>query len=125
MSYVQRCHQRYRPLGCPEVISNDELVDAFNAYVGRFNDENAAAIAAGQVSAVPQSSVEFIEKASGIKSRYVMDKAGVLDPAAHAPAHCSARPDDELSLHGRDRRRGRAAMRCAAAGASRQRYRRA
>jgi beta-ketodecanoyl-[acyl-carrier-protein] synthase len=81
----------------PEVISNDELVVAFNAYAKRFNEENAAAIAAGSVAAVAESSVEFIEKASGIKRRYVVDKAGVLDPARMRP-HFSPRPDDSLSL---------------------------
>ena len=81
----------------PEVISNDELVVAFNAYGRRFNEENAAAIAAGEISAVPESSAEFIEKASGIKRRYVVDKAGVLDPARMRP-HIPPRPDDALSL---------------------------
>jgi beta-ketodecanoyl-[acyl-carrier-protein] synthase len=66
----------------PEVISNDELVVAFNAYSRHFNEENALAIAVGEVNALPESSVEFIEKASGIKQRYVVDKAGVLDPDA-------------------------------------------
>jgi len=81
----------------PEVISNDELVVAFNAYARRFNEENAAAIAAGEISAVPESSAEFIEKASGIKRRYVVDKSGVLDPARMRP-HIPPRPDDALSL---------------------------
>ena len=81
----------------PEVISNDELVVAFNAYARHFNADNAAAIAAGTVAAVPESSAEFIEKASGIKRRYVVDKAGVLDPARMRP-HFAPRADDELSL---------------------------
>ncbi len=81
----------------PEVISNEELVVAFNAYSRRFNEENALAIAVGQISALPESSVEFIEKASGIKRRYVVDKAGVLDPARMRP-RIAPRPDDSLSL---------------------------
>jgi beta-ketodecanoyl-[acyl-carrier-protein] synthase len=81
----------------PEVISNDELVAAFNAYAQNFNAENAAAITAGTVAAVAESSVEFIEKASGIKRRYVVDKAGVLDPARMRP-HFDRRPDEALSL---------------------------
>ena len=81
----------------PEVISNDELVVAFNAFARRFNEENAAAIAAGTVGALADSSVEFIEKASGIKRRYVIDKAGVLDPARMRP-RLTPRPDDALSL---------------------------
>ena len=34
-----------------EVITNDELVAAFNAYADRWNAEHAAAIAAGEVEA--------------------------------------------------------------------------
>ncbi|MFC5302184.1 beta-ketoacyl-ACP synthase III [Azospira restricta] len=81
----------------PNVIGNDELVAAFNAYAQRFNAEHADAIAAGTVAAVPESSAEFIEKASGIKRRYVVDKAGVLDPARLRPKF-DPRPDDQLSL---------------------------
>ncbi len=81
----------------PEIISNDELVVAFNAYAKRFNEENAAAVATGAISAVPESSAEFIEKASGIKRRYVVDKTGVLDPTRMRP-RLAPRPDDVLSL---------------------------
>jgi len=64
----------------PYVISNEELVAAYNQYARGFNAENAARIVAGEVAACAESSVDFIEKASGITRRYVMDKAGVLDP---------------------------------------------
>lgn len=64
----------------PHSISNAELVEAFNAYVERHNAEHAEAIAAGAAQPLAASSVEFIEKASGIKSRYVVSKEGVLDP---------------------------------------------
>lgn len=63
----------------PYTVTNDELVEAYNAYVVRFNQENSAAIEAGDVEALPLSSSEFIEKASGIKSRYAMHKEGMLD----------------------------------------------
>jgi beta-ketodecanoyl-[acyl-carrier-protein] synthase len=58
----------------------------------------AADIAAGTRQAIAASSVEFIEKASGIKQRYVMEKSGVLDPQAHvsafdAPSRCGNLPD--------------------------------
>ena len=43
------------------------------------------------------SSVEFIEKASGIKQRYVIDKDGVLDPTRMRPKF-EPRPDEALSL---------------------------
>ncbi|TQK05275.1 beta-ketoacyl-ACP synthase III [Herbaspirillum sp. SJZ107] len=81
----------------PHAISNDELVTAFNAYVELFNAENADRIAAGDVNALEPSSSAFIEKASGIKSRYVMEKAGILDPA-HMTPRIKERADDELSL---------------------------
>ncbi len=81
----------------PHSISNEELVVAFNAYAEQFNAANAEAIAAGEVSAIEGSSAAFIEKASGIKSRYVMEKAGILDPA-HMTARIAERGDEELSL---------------------------
>jgi beta-ketodecanoyl-[acyl-carrier-protein] synthase len=81
----------------PYSISNDELVAAFNAYAGQFNAEHAAAIAAGEVEAIEPSSSGFIEKASGIKSRYVMEKSGILDPA-RMTSRIAERGDDELSL---------------------------
>jgi len=63
----------------PFSISNDELVNCFNQYVERYNSENRDAIAAGDLSALSGSSSEFIEKASGIKSRYVMSKDDILN----------------------------------------------
>lgn len=81
----------------PHVITNEELVEAFNAYVERFNGENAAAIAAGELEPLQPSSAEFIEKASGIKARYVLDKEGVLDSGRMAP-RIPARSNEELSV---------------------------
>jgi beta-ketodecanoyl-[acyl-carrier-protein] synthase len=80
-----------------ESISNEELVESFNAYVARFNAEHASEIAAGTVSELAPSSVEFIEKASGIKSRYVMSKAALLDPAVMVP-RWPERSNDEISV---------------------------
>ncbi len=68
-----------------ESISNAELVTSFNTYVDHYNIEHADQIAAGTVAAMQQSSAEFVEKASGIKSRYVMNKDGVIDPTRMAP----------------------------------------
>ena len=79
----------------PHTISNDELIEAYNAYVEKFNAENAAAIEAGDVEALPTSSSEFVEKASGIKSRYVMYKEGMLDPERMAPTFKPALAGDE------------------------------
>ena len=81
----------------PHTISNAELVNAFNLFSDLENEKHADAIAAGSRAAVPHSSVEFIEKASGIKQRYVMDKEGVLDPTRMLP-RLQARPDNALSL---------------------------
>ena len=78
-------------------ISNEELVEAYNTWAERWNAANAEAIAAGEVEARTPSSPEFIEKASGIKSRFVLDKAGVLDPARMRP-HLPERSNDELSI---------------------------
>src|SRR5258707_12769742 len=80
----------------PFSVSNAELVDAFNAYVADFNVGNAAAIAAGDVAALEPSSVEFVERASGIKSRYVVDKSGIVDPKVMRPA-IPERANDQLS----------------------------
>lgn len=81
----------------PHTISNAELVSSFNAHVRLFNHAHAQAIAEGAVQAKTESSVEFIEKASGIKSRYVVEKEGVLDPTRMYPRF-APRPDDALSL---------------------------
>jgi len=78
-------------------ISNEELVACFNAYAEQFNADNAGAIAEGTVTALEMSSVAFIEKASGIKSRYVMEKAGILDPKRMV-SRIAERADEELSL---------------------------
>ena len=81
----------------PHTISNQELVTAFNQFADLENSRHAAEISAGQRQPVPHSSVEFIEKASGIKRRYVMEKSGVLDPHRMHPK-LQARPDQALSL---------------------------
>ncbi|KPA88591.1 beta-ketoacyl-ACP synthase III [Pseudomonas sp. RHF3.3-3] len=78
-------------------ISNEELVHSFNTYVQQFNEENAAAIERGEVQALTESSAAFIEKASGIKSRFVMDKDGILDPRRMKP-RLPERSNDEWSI---------------------------
>ncbi|WP_033074683.1 beta-ketoacyl-ACP synthase III [Sphingopyxis sp. MWB1] len=80
-----------------ETISNEELVTSFNAYVALYNRENADAIAAGELEPLTESSVEFIEKASGIGARHVVDKAGILDPQHMAP-RLAERADEDLSI---------------------------
>jgi beta-ketodecanoyl-[acyl-carrier-protein] synthase len=81
----------------PDSITNEELVASFNTYVERFNADNAAAIAAGDVAELLPSSVEFIDKASGIQARHVITKASLLDPEIMAPRF-DDRPNEELSV---------------------------
>ena len=81
----------------PETISNAELVASFNAYVARYNAEHAGEIAAGSLPALDPSSCEFIEKASGIKQRHVIDKKGLLDIGRMLP-DIPERPNEQLSL---------------------------
>jgi beta-ketodecanoyl-[acyl-carrier-protein] synthase len=81
----------------PHSLSNAELVETFNTYVERFNAANAAAIEAGEVQPLVPSSVEFIEKASGIKSRYVVDKSGLVDPEVMRPI-IPERANEEISI---------------------------
>jgi beta-ketodecanoyl-[acyl-carrier-protein] synthase len=80
-----------------ESISNEELVASFNAYVELYNAEHADAIASGELAALQPSSAEFIEKASGIKSRHVVDKEGILDPERMVP-RIPERPNAEQSV---------------------------
>jgi beta-ketodecanoyl-[acyl-carrier-protein] synthase len=81
----------------PEVITNEELVAAYNQYAALENARFATEIATGTRAALTDSNVEFIEKASGIKRRYVMNKSGVLDPRRMRP-QLNARADTELSI---------------------------
>ncbi|WP_407304218.1 beta-ketoacyl-ACP synthase III [Acinetobacter sp.] len=80
-----------------EAISNEELVASLNAYVEQFNHDNADKIAAGEIEARRGSNAEFIEKASGVKSRYVAEKSGILDPKRLYP-RLRERSNDELSI---------------------------
>jgi len=94
----------------PHSISNDELITAYNAYVEKFNAENAAAIEAGETEALPSSSSAFVEKASGIKSRYVMYKEGMLDPDRMAPVFDPVSTEGELETVSMALAAGRQAM---------------
>lgn len=82
----------------PYSISNDELVASFNQYVDNYNAKNADAIASGEKSALVHSTAEFIEKASGIKSRYVMEKDGILNPDVMSPVIPYRKLGEEMSV---------------------------
>jgi len=79
-----------------EYVTNEELVEAYNAWATRFNDTHAAEIEAGTEVERPLSSAEFIEKASGIKRRYTYRKQGICDVDRMRPV-LEERADDELS----------------------------
>ena len=74
-----------------DTISNEELVASFNAYVDLYNARNPDA------EPLVHSSVEFVEKASGIKSRHVIDKTAIIDPEIMEPRYAE-RPNDQISL---------------------------
>ncbi len=78
------------------VVTNQELVESYNAWASRYNDEHAKEIAAGELTEKPLSSSEFIEKASGIRQRYAYVKEGILDVNRMRP-HIPRRREDELS----------------------------
>ncbi len=73
------------------VLSNEELCIAFNEFVRRDNAKHP------DREPLKESTPEFIEKASGIKSRYVEDKTGLLDPERMCP-NIPDRPEDQLSV---------------------------
>jgi beta-ketodecanoyl-[acyl-carrier-protein] synthase len=79
-----------------EIVTNEELVESYNAYATRFNADNARAISTGEIAEKPLSTVEFIEKASGIKQRYTYVKEGILDVDRMRPK-IARREEDELS----------------------------
>lgn len=78
------------------VITNEELVQSYNAYADAFNESNKDAIEAGSLAAKPHSSAEFIEKASGIRQRYIYQKEGALDVDRMRP-RIDERDDGALS----------------------------
>lgn len=82
----------------PYSISNEELVESFNQYVDNYNSQYASEIEAGTREALEPSSAEFIEKVSGIKSRYVMEKSGILDPNIMTPLIPARKLGEELSV---------------------------
>ncbi len=74
-------------------ISNDELVESFNAWVDLENPKRAAR---GE-EPLAKSDAAFIVYASGVKNRHVFEREGILDPERMAP-RIPARPDDAVSV---------------------------
>jgi beta-ketodecanoyl-[acyl-carrier-protein] synthase len=78
------------------IITNEELVESYNAYAEKFNSDHAADIAAGTIAEKYPSSTRFIEKTSGIKARHVYTKEGILDIRRMRPKF-PERKNEELS----------------------------
>ena len=79
-----------------ESISNAELVESYNKFVDEHNIEHQKEIEGGSIQPLEKSSVEFIEKASGVKSRFVQNKSGILDTSFMRPK-MREREEEELS----------------------------
>ncbi|RUU49287.1 beta-ketoacyl-ACP synthase III, partial [Mesorhizobium sp. M2C.T.Ca.TU.009.01.2.1] len=75
------------------VITNEELVASFNSWV---DAENARRADTGE-ALLQKSDSDFIVHASGVKTRHVIEREGILDPTRMSP-RIPARPDDALSL---------------------------
>ena len=80
-----------------EHITNEELVQSFNDYVAKYNEDNKALISSGDLEALVPSSSEFIKKASGIEQRFVQDKEGILDINRMRPK-LNERPNSQISI---------------------------
>lgn len=81
-----------------ETINNEEIVSSFNSYVDHFNSTNKNKIENGELEKLDYSSTEFIEKASGIKTRHVIDKKNILDINKMMPAVLHE-DESKLSIH--------------------------
>lgn len=74
-------------------ISNEELVDSYNAWVDQENPKRAEA----GLEPLLKSSASFIHHASGIRQRHVHTPDGILDVARMAP-RIPDRDDEALSV---------------------------
>lgn len=86
------------------ILTNEELVDCYNKHVDLYNQEHADEIATETLTAKAYSSAAFIEKASGIKSRYIYQKKGVLDldrmrPDIPLRANTEISDQAEMAIH--------------------------
>lgn len=81
----------------PDSVTNAELVTSLGAANETWNAEHQEEIERGEVEERDMPSEKFIQRASGIGHRYVMDKEGVLDPKRLRP-RLPLRKEDELSI---------------------------
>ena len=85
-------------------VTNEEIVASFNEYVRLYNNKYEEEILSGSKEALGPSSVEFIEKVSGIKTRYLIDKKNCLDVDVMKPILRQETPGNisilaEMSVH--------------------------
>jgi beta-ketodecanoyl-[acyl-carrier-protein] synthase len=78
-------------------VTNAELVASLGQANETWNAEHRVEIERGELEERDLPSEKFIERASGIGHRYVMDKQGVLDPTRLRP-RLRLRTEDELSI---------------------------
>lgn len=78
-------------------ITNAELVESLTAATQFWNVDHADEIEAGHLDPRMVPDEDFILKASGIRSRYVVDKHGVLDPKRLRP-NIALRSEEELGI---------------------------
>lgn len=85
-------------------ISNEELVATYNTYVDQYNTQHLLDIQKGNLEKLQVSDAAFILKASGIKTRRVIDKSGILNPDIMHPLIAERSPEKlsiqcEIALH--------------------------
>ena len=68
-----------------ESVSNEELAASFNRYVKQFNRCRETEIGSGEIEPLRESGADYIYQVSGIRSRYVLNKEGILDPGTMRP----------------------------------------
>jgi len=80
----------------PDVVTNEMLVDSYNEHTENWNKEHAAAIEAGELVKRELSTTAFIEKASGIKARYMMEGRGPTEPGRMYPYLSKMAPETNM-----------------------------
>ncbi|MBC8188329.1 MAG: beta-ketoacyl-ACP synthase III [Proteobacteria bacterium] len=78
-------------------VTNAELVASLGQANEKWNADHRSEIDRGDLEERDMPSEKFIERASGIGHRYVMDKQGVLDPGRLRP-RIPVRSEEELSI---------------------------